>query len=1807
MNSKRTLARREDSRRCLWLMIATLAAGSNTRLSANPQGMTVVSGSASAHTTGSKLSVTTGQFTILNWNSFDIQAGETTAFNQPSVHSIVFNGIGGANPSRIWGSLTANGTVILANANGFYFGPNSKISVGGSFIATTAPLPPDFGAGAGWSFTGMPPLASIVNYGQIDVGKGHSLFLIAEQIQNNGGLNAPGGDVGLSAGNEVMLSERPDGRGLTAGVQLPSGSVDNNGRILADAGTIALQAQVVNQDGLVQANSVRDKNGAIELVAGDSLTLGADSVLSANGDNSTSSHGGKITVSSGGTYSDATGSSISAAGGVRGGNGGTIEISAPDITAIHSAIDGHAASGSLGGKLVLDPTDIVLGTSGSDTVSSGSSGSGQVASGGSPGATLYLDVGTAANNYSDSAFVGFSQIDLQATHSITLSGGTTWNLADSTGKSGPGCQLTLEAGTDPGSGINIGNGAGILGGPGWSVTLEAGRDFSSPGKIVSGDGDITFNGGGGVQTQDGSITLLAGNGVTLNTGDSVQTLNGGAIAATSLAGSLNNAGQFAANGGSILLQAPTLNQNGTVQANSVGQQSGAIDLEASAQLNLGAASQILATGDNSSSGSAGGSVILHSANSFSDAAGSKIAVTGGAQGGAGGSVEIIAPNLLSLNSVASGGAQPGWSGGQFTLGAANLAVGASGNAAAWTGSSSTLLLNEAKAFNNNNSASVIRNFSDLTLEAIGSTAGGGNFVPGNLTVNANTAWNLSSSTGNRTSGQLSLESSGNITFANGSKITDPNGWSLTLDAGFDFANNSIQSGVGTITLNGGSSKSPSNPIQLSAGSLNMIAGQSIEVGLGSVFTTGGGSIFAEALAGDINAGTGNGGYVFNSDGSISIPNPGGIATAAGGDVTLIAGGNVLSAPPSSAPVVLNKSVGASGAYGPGDVTVIAGNQVSGNYTLANGTGTILAGVAVQAAQAAQFQNPNTDPATRAAVLKSLESAVAQASNPNANIGGNSQSLVNLNLIDGSWNAYAANNIYIGEVRNPSGTFNGNSLGVPAGEFSGNSDGSTVPGTTPFLFNYAPDAAVHLWAGNGITLDGGSLQRVSGYNDSMLPIYAPILTLNAGAGGITLDSSIILYPSSQGALQITTRNGGNLTGQVQSDSSKLVGITMSDSGLPGWSTFQNGDALVPLHLNDPDLTPVTLNISGSIGSFGLDVPTFAQITVDGTQPYTIGSQNVFGTYNFGFSGRNLSPAQSTTITVTGDITYRGDLTSDPLNDPLPPSLFTESTDPAVTRRLRYDANAANPSLDFIGVMSQSDLAFLLNPTVFVVDQNGNPVLGANGTPKTMSLTLTAAQTAAINGLYADSQSAKISNESLALSGPGSFSITAQQMDLGVSGGIAVTAPPSIATSLTLADALPQALLDPTQSGDPALAGRLRYDPATGTLTLIGVMSAADLKFLLKPTEIVTGANGKPVTQPVTLDSTQLAAIRQLYSDSISEARGADLNVSVSGDLDMTSTKIANENLLGNLHLTVGGTLNAGGQFTPFDDPNVAKGIFTTSGGNVTVAAGGDVDVNSSRIAAYNGGNVTVTSTHGDVNAGSGGSGFVSVNSWELNPRNGKLVDITQSIPGSGILATTLPGALASVLGSINVDALAGSINASIGGIIQIAFNGADARNASINLTAGQDINAGGSGVIGSNIHLQAGGSISGLVVGFGNVAIDSQQNVNVTAFGGGDVSVNAAGSVSGTVISGGTADVSGNSITAALLGTQVSATGDTSGASGMPQSNVAKDDSRVADDASATATQGSDDTSDDLKKKKGKGIVLSQKTGRVTVVLPTRNP
>src|ERR1039457_2724707 len=55
---------------------------------ANPTGMTVATGTATASQNGSRLTITASQNAFLNWQSFNIAAGETKVFQQPSAQAV---------------------------------------------------------------------------------------------------------------------------------------------------------------------------------------------------------------------------------------------------------------------------------------------------------------------------------------------------------------------------------------------------------------------------------------------------------------------------------------------------------------------------------------------------------------------------------------------------------------------------------------------------------------------------------------------------------------------------------------------------------------------------------------------------------------------------------------------------------------------------------------------------------------------------------------------------------------------------------------------------------------------------------------------------------------------------------------------------------------------------------------------------------------------------------------------------------------------------------------------------------------------------------------------------------------------------------------------------------------------------------------------------------------------------------------------------------------------------------------------------------------------------------------------------------------------------------------------------------------------------------------------------------------------------------------------------------------------------------------------------------------------------------------
>src|SRR5260221_5640277 len=226
----------------------------------------------------------------------------------------------------------------------------------------------------------------------------------------------------------------------------------------------------------------------------------------------------------------------------------------------------------------------------------------------------------------------------------------------------------------------------------------------------------------------------------------------------------------------------------------------------------------------------------------------------------------------------------------------------------------------------------------------------------------------------------------------------------------------------------------------------------------------------------------------------------------------------------------------------------------------------------------------------------------------------------------------------------------------------------------------------------------------------------------------------------------------------------------------------------------------------------------------------------------------------------------------------------------------------------------------------------------------------------------------------------------------------------------------------------------------------------------------------------------------------------------------------------------------------------------------------------------------------------------------------------------MLAITFPNAslgvnfpsLRNAVGNVLIETAQGDINASAGGVVQFSLNGINNDAATVVLLAGKDINgnvispgrnidARSSGVIGSNVRLDASGNVTGLVFARKNLGIVGQ-NVNVTALAGGTATVSAVDTISGTIIAAAGINASRTSVDASLLSAAtINTSGDSSGAQkGFGQGSAGDAANQVlANDADSKASASSEDTGDD-EKKKGKQAVLAQKMSRVTVVLPPKN-
>jgi filamentous hemagglutinin family protein len=303
--------------------------------------------------------VTVNQSTQLlgiNWNSLGNNHGEVLRFVQPSASAIALNRVVGSDPSQFLGSLVANGSVIIINPNGVFFGPNSQVNVNGLIASSLNMTNANFVNGQ-YQFSGASTNGPVRNEGQISSGP-FGVYLLAPNVTNNGVITSPGGSIALAAGTTAYLSDRADGRGFLVEVTAPAGEALNLKSLIADGGQVSMIGRLVTQSGVVQANSVRQQNGTIELIASERVTLTAGSVTKAAGDTQGVSDGGSILVKSDLTSGQTTfqqGAVLDVSGGANGGNGGSAEVSGASVS-LGGQFLGRALTGFAGGRFLIDPT-----------------------------------------------------------------------------------------------------------------------------------------------------------------------------------------------------------------------------------------------------------------------------------------------------------------------------------------------------------------------------------------------------------------------------------------------------------------------------------------------------------------------------------------------------------------------------------------------------------------------------------------------------------------------------------------------------------------------------------------------------------------------------------------------------------------------------------------------------------------------------------------------------------------------------------------------------------------------------------------------------------------------------------------------------------------------------------------------------------------------------------------------------------------------------------------------------------------------------------------------------------------------------------------------------------------------------------------------------------------------------------------------------------------------------------------------------------------------------------------------------------
>ncbi|WP_373531313.1 beta strand repeat-containing protein [Vampirovibrio sp.] len=321
-----------------------------------PTGYQTVSGSASFQNNGNSLTINASNRAIINYNTFNIGAGNTVNIISPlSLHRIT-----GGSPSQILGALNATGKVFLINPSGIFFGAGSQVNVQGLVASTLNIRNDDFLAG-NYTFQNDSdlPAGAIVNHGHIQASE--SIAMLAGAVENQGSIQAP--QVKIAVGDQLTYHVNENigiditvDQSLKQKVQGYQNAILNQGSITGQ--NIHLQAKLaqsfyettVNNTGIIKATGfAQDASGQIVAIGQtDDHTAVVQNAgqLLANGSD-LNPNGGHILLEGDTTVNRGQIQAI----GIEGGQGGTVHMLGDAVQTLSGS--DISVSGPQGGGTVL--------------------------------------------------------------------------------------------------------------------------------------------------------------------------------------------------------------------------------------------------------------------------------------------------------------------------------------------------------------------------------------------------------------------------------------------------------------------------------------------------------------------------------------------------------------------------------------------------------------------------------------------------------------------------------------------------------------------------------------------------------------------------------------------------------------------------------------------------------------------------------------------------------------------------------------------------------------------------------------------------------------------------------------------------------------------------------------------------------------------------------------------------------------------------------------------------------------------------------------------------------------------------------------------------------------------------------------------------------------------------------------------------------------------------------------------------------------------------------------------------------------